>query len=217
LFVGSNWVDFYMKKIIIALVICSTFLTTSASALIINFNDYTVSTFSAAGQGVGTGSVDVSLDGSTLELEGNLWRSIAVDYSVTSSTILNFEFLSTVAGEIQGIAFGSNDNPNTGNSFQLLGSQSNFGRQNFDTYILGDSWSDFSINVGDFYTGVFDRLVFIMDDDGASVPQANAFFRNIEICESGSCTQAPYALVPAPATLAFFSLGLLLISLRRIL
>jgi hypothetical protein len=57
-----------------------------------------------------------------------------------------------------------------------------------------------------------------MDDDRSGLPAADAFFRNIEICESGSCVgfaQPPAVVVPVPATLALFSLGLLLISLRR--
>jgi hypothetical protein len=60
-------------------------------------------------------------------------------------------------------------------------------------------------------------MVFVMDDDRTGVSPANALFRNVEICESGSCVgfaTAPIT-VPAPATLALFSLGLLFISLRR--
>jgi hypothetical protein len=116
-----------MKKFITVLAICSVFLTTSASAIIINFNDYSLATFASTSQGTGTGSVDVSLDGSTLELSGNLWRGIAIGYTFTSNTLLNFEFLSTSEGEIQGVAFENDNNVTSVRTFQLFGVQSGFG------------------------------------------------------------------------------------------
>jgi hypothetical protein len=204
--------------IIKALAVCSIFLTTSASAIIIDFNEYTIEDYSVINQGSGTGSHDVSIDGSTLDLSGNLWKSIALlsNYNVTSNTMLNFEFGSTAEGEIQGIAFDNDSVTSTSTSFQLFGTQNNFGAQAFHDYAISDGVRLFNINVGAFFTGSFDRLVFIMDEDVGVNPAANSSFRNIEICETGSCgLTPPPAPVSAPATLALFGLSFIFIGLRR--
>lgn len=207
-----------MKRIFTALAVVATLLSAPASALIIKFDDYALAPFSKGNQGVGTGSVNVSTDGSMLELTGNLWRSISVGYNVTSNTLLNFDFFSTAEGEIHGIAFENDNNVSTQLTFQLLGVQSDFGIQAFDNYTVGDGWSSFSINAGSFFTGAFNKLVFVMDDDRTGFPPANAVFRNVEICETGSClgfAQSSPVTVPSPATLALLGAGLLFISLRR--
>jgi hypothetical protein len=202
-----------MKKFISVLVALSTFLPITASAIIIDYSSYTIDSY-GVGQD-GTGTAVVADAGSTLEITGNTWKSIALDYSVTSDTLLNFEFFSDVKGEIQSIGFDDDNYISADYTFQLFGSQSNFGNQDFNIYTLADGWSSFSIDVGAFYTGTFDRLFFGMDEDRPGNTTANSYFRNVEACEKGNCSISGVTQLPVPPTLAILGLGLMLLNLRN--
>ena len=121
-------------------------------------------------------------DANTVLLEDNTWRSLLINYDVTANTVVDFEFRSTSQGEIHGIAFGSNTTATSNRTFKVHGTQ-NWGITNYDNY-SGSSWVSFSIPVGSFYTGSFDRLVFVNDNDAGS--GNNSYFRNIVIHE-GDC------------------------------
>ena len=54
---------------------------------------------------------------------------------------------------------------------------------NFANY-SGSDWVQYSIPVGSFYTGSFDRLFFVNDNDAGS--GNNSFFRNVTVHE-GTC------------------------------
>lgn len=118
----------------------------------------------------------------TVLLEENTWRALLLDYDVTANTVVDFEFQSTSQGEIHGIAFASNTSATSSQTFKVHGTQ-NWGITNFDNY-SGSGWVTYSIPVGTFYTGSFDRLVFVNDNDNGS--GNNSYFRNIVIHE-GDC------------------------------
>ena len=71
----------------------------------INFNTYTPTPF---------GSEDINPTmtiedgGNTLHLQGNSWKKISLPYTVTPYTVVEFDFKSTVQGEVQGIGFDNN-------------------------------------------------------------------------------------------------------------
>ncbi|MDW3196908.1 MAG: S8 family serine peptidase [Cytophagales bacterium] len=121
-------------------------------------------------------------DNNTVLLEDNTWRSLLMSYDITSSTVIDFEFRSTSQGEIHGVAFGSDANANSSLTFKVHGTQ-NWGITDYDNY-SGSSWTNYSIPVGTFYTGLSDRLVFVNDNDAGS--GNNSYFRNIVIHE-GTC------------------------------
>jgi hypothetical protein len=118
-----------------------------------------------------------------VDLFDNAWKAHPYNYVVTPNTMLEFEFRSTAEGEIQGIGFDNDNNISTGFSFQLTGTQ-NWGIQNFNNY-SGTSWVTYTIPVGSFFTGSFDKLTFINDNDAGS--GNNARFRNVKVFESVDC------------------------------
>lgn len=119
--------------------------------------------------------------GDTLQLLDNTWKDISLDYTVTADTVLEFDFMSTDIGEIQGIGFDTNDSISSNLTFKLYGTQ-NWGESDFNTYAGNEGeWVHYTINVGDYYTGDFNRMFFVMDNDTGT--SSNSFFSNITIHE----------------------------------
>ena len=121
-----------------------------------------------------------------VEIEGNGWKSLhIVSKTITTNTILEFEFQSESEGEIHGIGLDNDDNylNSEDQLFQLFGSQSNFGNQVFNDYQTSDGWKTYSINVGNYFTGDIDRITFVNDDDTTN-PTNISQFRNISLFES---------------------------------
>ncbi|MEL6730607.1 MAG: M4 family metallopeptidase [Bacteroidota bacterium] len=129
------------------------------------------------------GTVTVQNGGTTILLQNNAWKSIPYNYTVTSSTVLEFEFRSTTQGEIHGIGFDSDASLSSNLTFKVHGTQ-NWGITNYDNY-SGSSWVTYTIPVGSYYTGSFNRLFFVCDKD-ASPQTSNGYFRNVKVYE-GSC------------------------------
>ena len=121
-------------------------------------------------------------------LTGNAWKKIAMDYTVTPNTRLTFDFGATKKGEIQGIGFDNNNSISSNTTFQLYGTQS-WGKNAFRNYTDSDlgTWKTYDIPVGDYFTGQFDRLVFVNDHD-RSPNNAVGMFRNIRLYEEGDCS-----------------------------
>lgn len=69
-----------------------------------------------------------------------------------------------------------------GYSFRVYGNQS-WGIAKYDDY-SGTSWKKYTIPVGSFFTGSFNRLVFMGDDDMYN--RQTSYFRNVKVYE-GSC------------------------------
>ena len=120
-----------------------------------------------------------------LKLEGNGWRRLDITgYEITEDTVLKFDFAGNGKAEVQGIGF-DNDNVISGkdsrNFFQVDGRQS-WGIEDLDDYIVGsdNEFTQYSIAVGDFFTGKFDFLTIGNDDDIAN-STAVGKFQNIEL------------------------------------
>ena len=121
-----------------------------------------------------------------LELAGNGWRRLDITgYEITDDTILKFDFAGNGEAEIQGIGFDNNnaiDNRvDSKKLFQVDGSQS-WGIEELDDYILGskDGFTQYSINVGEFFTGEFNFLT-ISNDHDVTNSTAVGQFQNIEL------------------------------------
>jgi len=147
----------------------------------LNFNDFTITGFSNQDS---SGNSSVSSDGKTLVLTNNTWKYILLNYTVTSSTVIEFEFTSTSEGEIHGIGFENDNNLTSSRYFKVHGTQ-NYGVTNFDNYVSGNK--RYIIPIGSSYTGSMDRLVFVNDNDSGS--GNNSTFSNVKIYE-GSCGNA---------------------------
>ncbi|MEO1485003.1 MAG: hypothetical protein AAFU57_04600 [Bacteroidota bacterium] len=135
-----------------------------------------------ATQDFGTGQL--SGNNRTLQLLGNAWKKIEVNYTVTPETIVSFQIRVDGPGEIHGIMFDTNNNFNfsldTPRAFRVFGSQ-NWANDDFANY-PGSGWESYSIPVGQYYTGTFQYFVFIGDKDSNGASQ-DSTFRNLRIYE----------------------------------
>ncbi len=144
----------------------------------LNFNDFQIIGFSNQDS---AGDFSVGSGGASLALTNNTWKYIALNYNVTASTVIEFDFSSTSQGEIHAVGFENDNSLTSSRYFKVHGTQ-NYGVTNFDNYSGGTT--TYVIPVGNFYTGSMDRLVFINDNDAGS--GNNSTFSNVKIYE-GSC------------------------------
>jgi MSHA biogenesis protein MshQ len=165
------------------LVINYTVAPTKLSVAIENvIQEYDVDSYGGSSQDR-TGTVEIRDAGLSLYLEGNRWQKIDFPYTVTADTMIEFDFQSTVQGEINGLGFDNDLGISDDKSFRVYGTQ-NWGISNFATY-PGSGVTHFTIPVGQFYTGDFDHLFFINDDD--SNPTGNSLYSNIVVYEKYLC------------------------------
>ncbi|MFY7672213.1 trypsin-like peptidase domain-containing protein [Tenacibaculum sp. MEBiC06402] len=144
----------------------------------INFNDFSITSFSNQDA---AGNFSIGSGGNSLTLTNNTWKYIAMNYTVTANTVIEFEFSSTSQGEIHGVGFENDNSLTSSRYFKVHGTQ-NYGVTNYDNYTSGTI--KYTIPVGSSYTGSMDRLVFINDNDAGS--GNNSTFSNVRIYE-GSC------------------------------
>jgi hypothetical protein len=153
-----------------------------SSCVSIDLTDYTIDSYGGTQD---KGDYELLTNGTVLKIDGNAWKSIALDYDITANTVLEFDFRSTLQGEIHGIGFDDNDRITAQLTFSVYGTQ-NWGITNFHNYPGDGNWKSYSIPVGDFYTGPANRLFFAADHD-SNPSDGNSFFRNIRIHEGGGC------------------------------
>ena len=210
-------------KLFTKILVASAFLTglSSAQAAFINFDDHTITGYSEQDK---AGTPTTSNAGFTLDLAGNTWVDMLFNSTITSTSVLNFTFEATgLNAELYGFAFDTDNDyvyEDMGTFSFVGGTQaSEITSSNiFDSYTSGDGAVSYSINVGDFFTGAFDRLIFILDND-ANEAGSFASFSNVEICDSAAAcaTSAPSAptAVSSPTHLGFIGLSLFAIAALR--
>ncbi len=104
-----------------------------------------------------TQDIWVEDDGQTLCFIGNAWKQATLNYTVTTNTILEFDFQSNVQGEIQGIGFDTDEVASPETCFQLYGTQT-WGIQAYRDYASSaGSLKHYVIPVGEFFTGSLSR------------------------------------------------------------
>ncbi len=149
------------------------------TCITINFNDFQINSFSNQDS---AGNFSVQDGGTSLSLQNNTWKYIALNYTVTSNTVLEFDFSSTGEGEIHGVGFENDNSLTSSRYFRVYGTQ-NYGVGNFDNY-SGSGTTKYTIPMANFYAGNMDRLVFINDNDAGS--GNTSVFSNVKVYE-GSC------------------------------
>ncbi|WP_334061786.1 hypothetical protein [Alteromonas genovensis] len=204
-----------LKRLLTAAISVFGLASFTADAAFINFNDYTTSGFSTQFK---TGNATSSADGTTLTLSGNLWVSLSEMFSITSDSTLKFTMeASGTEAEWYGIGF-DNDNRVTANTLFQLGGNEGTRANQISSYNFGDGAVDFSIDVGSTFTGVFDRIVFILDAD--SMSGASLSFSNVQLCNNSSPCLLTNELqsvtaVNAPGAGALLFLSLFALFVRR--
>ncbi|TXF89781.1 T9SS type A sorting domain-containing protein [Neolewinella aurantiaca] len=152
--------------------------------------DFQVNVPTTYGGNQDKGNVTVLSNSTGISIQNNAWKDVMIDYTVTPNTVLEFEFGSSRQGEIHGIGFDNNNTISSNYAFQLFGTQT-WGYGDFKDYNTIGNWKAYSIPVGQYYTGTFDRIFFVCDHDGAP-RNGNSYFRNIRIYEGAACV----ALIP---------------------
>ncbi len=152
------------------------------TCLNIDFKNYPIQSY-GAGQDIG--SYQLLNNSTELRIQNNAWKAITLNYTVTANTMLEVEFGSTVEGEVHGIGFDNDNNISANRTFKLHGFQA-WGILNYDTYPGDRTWRKFVIPVGQFYTGAFDRLFFVADNDSGT-RTGDSYFRKIKIYEGSVC------------------------------
>ena len=136
----------------------------------------------------GVGTVTLDNDNKSITFDGNLWKKLDFDYTITENTVLRFEYQSTVIPEISSIGF--DDDllyPNNNQRFFIYGEQTNAvpyaAPTNTFEYDGSGEVRTIEIPIGEYFQGNFEFLSFIHDDDGGGV-DGNATFNNITLFES---------------------------------
>lgn len=155
---------------------------TNSRCVSIDFNRYPPISFGGSQDG---GTATIADAGKTLIIKNNAWKAVAINYTVTAKTFIEFEFRSTQLGEIHGIGFDDDENISSPFTFQLWGSQT-WGIAEFRNYEGNSQWKKYTIPVGKFYTGATNRLFFAADIDAAPFTSESQF-RNVRIYEETPC------------------------------
>ena len=139
----------------------------------------------AGGQDSG-GPVTVTNGGADFTLDGNLWKRVLINYTVTADTVLEFEYASSAVPEIASIGFETDNTfTNDSNRFFIHGTQ--FGGISYAApiptyqYTGGGAYETYQIPIGTYFTGTFSHITFINDDDAA--PLGNSSYRNLSLRE----------------------------------
>jgi hypothetical protein len=159
----------------------------------IDFSASAATLYAAPTQDGGGGAIVID-SGAGIELAGNTWRKIQIDYTITPDTVLEFDFQSNRQGDIHAIGFDNDETISPETTFALFGTQGDFGLHDFDDY-AGPGEKHYRINVGDYFTGTMPYLVLVNDHD---VPTADAqsLFRNVELYEATPPPPPPGDLPP---------------------
>ena len=157
-----------------------------------NAEDFTGATINDYAGGA-SGLAEISYDGTGLWLINDNSISIDINYTLTSSTVLAFEFSADQAGEYHGIGLDNNNNANNGNrSFMLYGNSSGESKysadnEDYNTY-NGSGFQSFVIPIGTIYSSFSPDRIFFISDHGSAQTIGTSYFRNVRIYESGACS-----------------------------
>ena len=80
-----------------------------------------------------TATTTVEDNGAALHMVGNAWKQVALNYTVTANTVLEFDFESAAQGEVHAIGFDTDETLSPTTAFQVYGTQT-WGVQAFRTY-----------------------------------------------------------------------------------
>ncbi|HEX5054937.1 MAG TPA: GEVED domain-containing protein [Gammaproteobacteria bacterium] len=143
--------------------------------------------------GQDTGIAEILNDGASLSLSGAAWQATGVTFSITSASVLDFDFTSLSQGEIHAIGLAADDSVAPENFFQIYGS-TNWANRDYN-YTGGGAPQHFSIYLGDRYAGTTMRLVFV-NSPAAGTSDGNSVFSNVVL--SKGVTVKPTLAIASP-------------------
>ena len=134
--------------------------------------------YDAADNDNGTATVT----GNEVLITGNGWKAIPVNYTFTGSTVISFEFRSTLQGEIHEVGFDNDLIFAPDHRIVVYGNQGYAGTFSNATYTGSGNWETFTVPAN--FTGTFQYLVLTADDDATG--NGISEFRNIQIFEDNN-------------------------------
>jgi hypothetical protein len=168
-------------------VFCAGEVSEPASCSFLNFNGYSIVSY--GGGGIDVGTFEVQDGGFTLFQQNNSLRAIVLNYPVTANTVLEFQFRSTQQAQMHGIGFNNNNQLNPSRIFKIFGTQDFGAITDFATY-SGTEFVQYSIPVGQYYSGSNLSRLFFLTGNYTGNPRGRSFWRNVRVYESGQCTPA---------------------------
>jgi len=146
----------------------------------VDFNASSLVSYDAGDNDQGTGVIQDG--GATAFITSNGWKATTINYTITASTVLEFEFKSTQEGEIHEVGFDNDLVFAPDVRAVVYGNQGFAGDFNNATYTGSGNWETFVIDLGaNGVAGTFQYLVLSADDDATG--NGNSYFRNIKIYE----------------------------------
>ncbi|MEL7530986.1 MAG: RHS repeat-associated core domain-containing protein, partial [Bacteroidota bacterium] len=136
------------------------------------------------------GTVTILSDGKTIKLSKGARKAYEINYNVTNKTYVEFEFLTTEAGEIQSIGMQKAAWMNWTKHFLLNGSNPNneavtSSWAGYESYDPPGTWKRYRLKVvASGSNGQDDKYLIFMNIDGSSGPANPVFFRNVKLYEA---------------------------------
>ncbi len=128
----------------------------------------------------GVGGAGVRDGGRTFELHGNVWKKVPLPTFITPTTVVEFDFFTPVVGEMHGFGFDNDDAFTDSMRFDLAGTSPS-GIRDFLGEDTASGWVHYSIPVGQYYTGSFQYLYFVNDDDASA--RGMSLYTNVVISD----------------------------------
>ncbi|WAJ70690.1 DNRLRE domain-containing protein [Catenovulum adriaticum] len=145
------------------------------SVPVVKLNNYSITSYGKEQDK--NGGIQVDSQGYHLELTGNTWKKINLASKITENTVLELDFTGDSLAEIQAIGFDNDDVIDPSSVFQLAGIQE-WGYNQHQPNAKGHV----KIPIGRYFTGQYEHLVFINDNDNND-QAVSATFSNIKIYE----------------------------------
>ncbi|WP_339350166.1 right-handed parallel beta-helix repeat-containing protein [uncultured Alteromonas sp.] len=121
----------------------------------------------------------IALSETSLEITGNGWYKLPVNYSVKPNSTLSFDIKVVGEVEIAGIALEINNTQTQSAIFRLAGSQ-NYGND-ISHLISGNGFNSVTLDVGNYGFEDIEYLVFILDNDIDEASNNGAvYFENLK-------------------------------------
>jgi hypothetical protein len=152
----------------------------------IDFDDYEIQSFNGPQNDV-EGTATVEAEGAALHLVGNLMKAIDWSYTVTERTRLEFDFRSTVEGEVHAIGTDLTLEPE--GVFKVYGTQPGNYTEMDDYAAHAPNYAHYVVYLGDVLAGDMTKLWFMNDHDVPD-PDAEGVFANVRIYEASGTPQA---------------------------
>ncbi len=109
------------------------------------------------------GTATTNANNTEVLITGNGWKAIPINYTFTASTVISFEFRSTVEGEIHEVGFDNDLIFDPPHRIVIYGDQGYAGTFSNPIYTGSGNWETFNIPAN--FTGTFQYMVLTADDD----------------------------------------------------